>query len=88
MPKRILIGMITSASMQQTARVQIDRKKSHRLYGKQFQVSKQYLVHNPQDQFSVGDVVAIEESRPLSKRKHWIIVRRISQTDPTPLPVK
>lgn len=79
MPKRILIGTIMSATMQETARVRIDRSTPHRLYGKRFRISKSYLAHNPENTYQTGDVVQMVESRPLSKRKHWVIEGKVER---------
>ncbi len=67
-------GVIVSTKMSQTAAVKVTSVKVHPIYKKRYHVSKKYLAHNPEDKFQVGDKVIIEETRPLSKRKHWIIV--------------
>jgi small subunit ribosomal protein S17 len=58
--------------MQKTIKVQVDRSSRHPLYGKVIRSHKQYLVHDEKD-CQVGDEVQIVESRPISKRKRWVV---------------
>ena len=69
-----MIGRVVSVKMQKTAVVLIERRKTHPLYKKSYLRSKKYLVD---DEIGVklGDVVEIEKIRPISKRKHWKIVK-------------
>lgn len=75
--KRKLKGEVVSDKMQKTAVVAILRLKKHPKYKKYFKVTKRFKVHNPDNQFHVGDKVIIEESRPLSKEKRWVIIGKI-----------
>ncbi len=77
MAKRRLIGTIKSVKMHETALVEISRLKEHPLYGKRYRRSTVYAAHNPENLFNLGDVVEIEEHRPISKTKHWLIRSRI-----------
>lgn len=68
-------GTIVSDKMDKTIVVEVMRLKKHRKYERRFKVSKRHKVHDPSNQYKgkVGKVVIIEETRPLSKDKHWVI---------------
>lgn len=65
-----MIGRVVSAKMQKTVAVLVEGKKTHPLYGKSYVWSKKFLVHDELGA-KLGDVVVIEETRPISKRVHW-----------------
>lgn len=71
-------GRVVSVKSQKTASVLIESKKSHPLYRKSYAASKKYLAD---DQIGVrlGDIVELEKIRPISKRKHWRIVKVIGR---------
>lgn len=65
-----------------TARVRVDEMRRHPVYGKQFRLSTSILAHVPATvQTAVGDVVLIEETRPVSKRKAWQILEVVKRAD-------
>lgn len=72
--KKTLTGTVKSAKMTNSATVIVDRIKAHPLYHKRTKTSKSYLVDN-QIKAKEGDKVVIEETRPLSRRKHWQITK-------------
>ncbi|MFA6522485.1 MAG: 30S ribosomal protein S17 [Patescibacteria group bacterium] len=72
--RRQLEGIVVSDKMQKTIVVRVDRTVLHAKYLKRFAVSTKYKVHDPEEKASVGDVVVIEEMRPLSKEKRWQLV--------------
>ena len=72
--RRVLKGRVVSDKMDKTIKVAVDRKKQHRLYGKVIKRTKNYLVHDRSEKAKVGDLVMIEETRPLSKRKRWRLI--------------
>lgn len=72
--KKTLQGTIASTKMQETAVVATRRLVTHPKYKKRYWVSKKYKAHNPENRYKEGQTVTIQESRPLSKEKHWIIV--------------
>jgi small subunit ribosomal protein S17 len=74
MPKRILQGIVVSDSCDKTVIVRVERRVIHPLYKKFVSRSKKYAAHDEENRYRVGDAVRIEESRPLSKRKHWVVV--------------
>ena len=67
-------GKIVSAQMASTVVVSVDAFVSHPLYNKKIRKTRRFLVHNPNNQAKLGDWVTIEETRPLSKLKRWVIV--------------
>lgn len=74
---RILKGEVVSDKMQKTAVVKILRLKKHPKYKKYYKVSNRFKAHNPEDQYHTGDKVFIQETRPMSKDKRWIIVGKV-----------
>ncbi len=77
MPKRILVGTVTSDKTDKTVTVLVERKVKHPLYGKIIRRSKKYHAHDEQNEFTLGDVVRIEETRPISKTKTWAVKDRV-----------
>lgn len=77
MPKRILIGTVTSDKTDKTVTVLVERKVKHPLYGKIIRRSKKYHAHDAENQYQVGDTVRIEETRPISKTKTWAVLDRV-----------
>ena len=74
MPKRILQGVVISDKMDKTVTVQVERRFKHTLYKKFIRRSKKYAAHDETNAVKVGDVVKIQECRPMSKRKKWEVV--------------
>ena len=64
-------GTVVSDQMDKTVVVSVERKLAHPLYGKQVNRQKRYQAHDEENNYQVGDVVRIEETRPLSKHKRW-----------------
>lgn len=79
--KRTLTGTIVSDKMDKTVTVLIERKVKHPVLGKIISVSKKYHAHNENNEFHQGDVVTIEETRPLSKTKSWRIAKLVEKAD-------
>lgn len=79
MPKRLLQGTVVSNKMDQTAVVLVERLKVHPLYRKVIRMHKRYQAHDAANEAGVGDVVVIEECRPISKHKRWRIVEYLSR---------
>ncbi len=76
MPRRVLVGRVTSDKQDKTITVLVERRIIHPLYKKFIRRSKNYAAHDDVNQCQVGDVVRIEECRPISKRKTWLLVER------------
>ena len=74
MPKRILQGVVVSDKQDKTVVVSVERQVMHPVYKKFIKKSKKYAAHDENNQFKVGDVVRIEESRPYSKTKTWTVI--------------
>ncbi|WP_170004510.1 30S ribosomal protein S17 [Pseudopontixanthobacter vadosimaris] len=77
MPKRILIGTVTSDKTDKTVTVLVERKVKHPLYGKIIRRSKKYHAHDEGNEFTMGDTVRIEETKPISKTKTWRVIDRV-----------
>jgi small subunit ribosomal protein S17 len=82
MPKRILQGLVVSDKQDKTIVVRVERRVMHPVYKKFITRSKKYAAHDETNQFKVGDVVRIEESRPISKRKCWIALTDAAIVEP------
>jgi small subunit ribosomal protein S17 len=67
-------GVVVKAAMKDTVTVSVERYVQHPKYKKYMKLSKKFLVHNPGNTVAIGDKVTIQETRPISKRKHFIIV--------------
>ena len=74
MSRRILQGVVISDVCDKTVTVRVERRVMHPIYKKFITHSKKYTAHDEHNQWHVGDLVRIEESRPISKRKHWVVL--------------
>ncbi len=68
---KVRTGFVVRVKQEKTAIVEMVWKQRHRLYRKQMRRVARFYVHDPENQCHVGDVVRIEETRPISKTKHW-----------------
>jgi small subunit ribosomal protein S17 len=75
MPKRSLQGVVVSDKQDKTLVVRVERRFTHPLFKKTVRRSKKYYAHDEKNEFKVGDLVWIEEHRPISKLKRWAVVR-------------
>ena len=75
--KRKLKGMVVSDKMQKTIVVAVIRLKKHPKYKKYFKVTKKFKAHDENNEYHVGDKVLIEETKPMSKDKRWVVVSKI-----------
>ncbi len=73
--KRTLQGKVTSNKAEQTITVLVERKVKHPIYGKYITRSTKVHAHDPENGCQIGDVVLVEESRPISKTKSWMLVK-------------
>lgn len=80
MPRRILVGVVTSDKAAKTRRVEIERLVRHSKYFKIIRKKTVCHVHDENNESHVGDKVEIEESRPLSKLKRWRLVRVVEKS--------
>ncbi len=74
MPKRVLQGTVVSNKPDKTIIVRVERRFMHPIYKKYIRASKKYAAHDENNQFKEGDLVRIQECRPISKRKRWIVL--------------
>lgn len=79
---KTLQGIVVKTAMKDTATVLVDRYVQHPKYKKYYTVSKKFLVHDPGNNLGVGDKVVIKETRPISKRKRFIVVSREKAPNP------
>ena len=73
MPKRVITGKVKSNKMDKTIVVSTQSKKKHPKYHKVILTHKSYKAHDEKNECNIGDKVLIEESRPLSKDKTWVL---------------
>jgi small subunit ribosomal protein S17 len=76
---RTLVGKVVSDARAKTVTVLVERRTKHELYGKIVARSRKYHAHDEQNEFHIGDVVEIRESRPLSKTKNWVVSRLVEK---------
>lgn len=76
---RTLTGKVTSNKTNKTVTILVDRRVKHPLYGKIISRSKKYHVHDGDNVCQIGDIVLIEECRPVSKTKSWRVVKTLSR---------
>ncbi len=82
------VGRVLSDKMDKTAVVGVETRRRHRLYPRQIRRTSRFKVHDERNEAQVGDVVRIEESRPISKEKHWRLVEIIQRAgQPIEIPV-
>lgn len=77
--KKTRTGAVVSNRMEKSIVVRVERKVRHKLYGKYIKQSVKYLADDPEDSCNIGDIVQIEECRPLSKKKRWRLRNIIRQ---------
>ncbi|KQT48648.1 30S ribosomal protein S17 [Aureimonas sp. Leaf454] len=75
MPKRVLQGTVVSDKNDKTVVVLVERRFTHPLFKKTVRRSKKYKAHDEGNLCKVGDVVSIEETKPISKDKTWIVLQ-------------
>jgi len=76
--RRILIGRVVSDKMDKTVTVQVTKKVQHPRYRKYVSRTQTYKAHDENNQCQIDDEVVIQESRPLSRTKRWVVVERRS----------
>lgn len=77
--RKTRVGIVTSNKMIKTITVAIERKVKHPLYGKFVKKTSKFHAHDEKDECTIGDVVKIMETRPLSKTKRWRLVEVIEK---------
>ena len=74
MPKRILTGKVVSSNSNKTVVVNVVRRVKHKLYKKIINRSKKYHAHYEDGEFKIGQIIKIQETRPISKLKRWRVI--------------
>ncbi len=77
--KSQVTGKVVSDKMDKTVVVAVERSVRHEVYGKSQKKTSKFVAHNEGNEAKVGDTVAIAESRPLSRRKRWIVTRVVAK---------
>ena len=77
--RKTRIGVVSSNKMTKTITVEVERKVKHPIYGKFVKKSTRFHAHDDKNECSIGDVVKIMETRPLSKTKRWRLVEVVEK---------
>lgn len=77
--RRSLVGTVTSDKMDKTVVVTVERRYRHPLYKKVVRAAKKYMAHDENNECKIGDTVSIEESRPYSRRKRWVVLEIVER---------
>ncbi len=77
MAKKKLQGIVVSDKMQKTVVVSVESVKEHPKYKRRFKIHKKYKAHDENKEYKVGDTVVIEETTPISKDKHFVVIKKI-----------
>ena len=80
MPVKEKIGIVVSNKMDKTVVVRVESRFPHPIYSKTMVKTKKYLAHDEMEQCNIGDEVLVQETRPLSKRKRWILTKILSKS--------
>ena len=74
MPKRLLQGIVVSDKADKTVVVNVERRFTHPILKKTVRRTKKYQAHDAENRFKIGDRVVIQESKPISKTKRWVVI--------------
>jgi small subunit ribosomal protein S17 len=74
---RKLIGTVVSNKMKKTVVVEVGLRKTNKKYRTNYEIEKRFKAHDENGEYSVGDKVVIEETRPMSREKRWRVVQRV-----------
>ncbi len=77
--RRTFVGRVVSDKMDKTVIFAVETLKRHRVYGKTMRSVKRYTAHNEGNNGKDGDLVKIQETRPLSKEKRWTVVEIVER---------
>jgi small subunit ribosomal protein S17 len=77
--RKVRIGVVTSNKMAKTITVAVERKVKHPIYGKFVKKTTKFHAHDEKNECSIGDIVRIMETRPLSKTKRWRLVEVVEK---------
>ena len=85
MAKRVVIGVVTRDKADQTRRVEVPRLVKHPIYGKTMRRRTICCAHDAENKSKIGDTVEIEETRPISKLKRWVLKRIVAEGKQQPI---
>ncbi len=74
---RILQGTVVSDKMKKTVVVEVSRLRKHPKYKKYFKITRRFKAHDENNSYHLGDKVHVQETRPISKDKRWIVINKI-----------
>ena len=77
--KSEMVGVVVSDAMQKSVVVAVERQVRHGVYGKAQRRTTKFMAHDEENQAKVGDRVALAESRPMSRRKRWVVTRVVEK---------
>ena len=80
MARQQKVGIVISNKMQKTIVVSIEYRYKHRVYSKIVVKTKSYMAHDEENICNTGDKVLLEESRPISKKKRWVVKKILSKS--------
>jgi len=78
--RKRIVGFVSSAKMDKTVVVKVERRVPHKLYGKAVRRTKKLVAHDRENRCREGDKVLVEETRPLSKTKRWRVIEIVEKT--------
>ena len=79
--RKVRVGSVVGTRMDKTAVVELVWKQRHRVYRKQMRRVTRFYVHDPEEQCQIGDMVRIQETRPISRTKHWRLLNILSRRE-------
>ena len=79
--RKVRTGVVVSSQNDKTVTVLVERQFAHPLYTKQVRKTKKYRAHDEKNEFQMGDVVRITETRPLSKTKRWRVIELLERPE-------
>jgi small subunit ribosomal protein S17 len=74
-----ILGTVVSNKMAKSVIVTVERRVLHGMYGKQQRLTSRFMAHDENNEAKVGDTVAVVPSRPLSRRKRWVVTRVVQK---------
>lgn len=76
-----IVGKVISNKMNKTITVAVNRKITHKKYNKIISKTKKYYVHDESNQYNMGDLVKIRQTKPISKNKCWIVIQQVHKSN-------
>jgi small subunit ribosomal protein S17 len=86
MAKKQLKGIVVSNKMSKTVVISVERIEKSAKYKRRFRSQKKYKVHTGEEKLNIGDIILIEETRPISKDRKWKLIKKIAESKMVELP--